>query len=272
MADIHPTALVDPGAEIDSSAVIGPFCIVEAGARIGPGCILQAHAQVCSHTRLGPRCRVGRGAVLGETPQDLHFNRDTVSYLEIGPDNEFREYVTIHRGAREGSATRLGTGNYFMVDSHVGHDCVIGDRNIVANACLLAGFVTMGSRAFLGGGSVFHQFIRIGDLAMSQGNARLSQDVPPYTLVAGLNEIRGLNVVGLRRAGFDAEQRKEIRRAFDLLYRSGKNLSQALEQAGQSSWSGVAGALIDFHRTPSRQGICRLRKSLSKIEDSELRN
>lgn len=268
MADIHPTALVDPGAEVDPSAVIGPFCIVEAHTRIAAGCVLQAHAQICAHTTLGPRCKVGRGAILGELPQDIHFQADTVSFVNIGAGNEFREFVTVHRGSREGSTTRIGNGNYLMVDSHVGHDCVVGDGNIIANACLLGGFVTMGNRAFLGGGSLFHQFIRIGDLAMVQGNARVSQDVPPYTLVAGLNGIRGLNVVGLRRAGYTPEARLDIRRAFSLLHRSKMNLSLALAEAARHAWSEPAAALIDFHRTPSRQGICRLRKTSSKVEDS----
>lgn len=268
MATIHPTALVDPAAEIDEAAVIGPYCIVEPDVRIGPGCVLQAHAQICSHTRLGADCQVGRAAVLGDLPQDIHFAPETVSYLDIGSGNVFREHVTVHRGARAGSSTRLGNGNYLMVGAHVGHDCIIGDQNIVANACLLAGFVTLGNRAFLGGGSVFHQFIRIGDLAMSQGNARVSQDVPPYCLVAGLNGLRGLNVVGLRRAGFPSAARFEIRQAFDLLYRSGKNVSQALEEAGLRTWNEAAAALIRFHRTPSRQGICRLRRGTSRAEDS----
>jgi UDP-N-acetylglucosamine acyltransferase len=268
MAVVHSTALVDPLAEIDTSAVIGPFCVVEARARIGANCTLLAHAQICSHTTLASGCLVGRGAILGDLPQDLHFQPGTVSFLEIGPDNVFREHVTIHRGSKEGSTTRLGSGNFFMVGSHVGHDCTIGDGNVVANACLLAGYVTMGNRAFLGGGSVFHQFIRIGDLAMTQGNARASQDVPPYTLVAGLNEIRGLNVVGLRRAGFTPETRHEIRRAFDLLERSGMNLSQALQEAAGQTWGEAAGGLISFYQNPSRQGICRLRRNLSKMEDS----
>lgn len=268
MANIHSTAVIDSTAEIDELAEIGPYCIIEADVRIGAGCILRAQAQICAHTRLGPDCEVGRGAVLGDLPQDIHFSPDTVSFLEIGSGNIIREHVTVHRSARDGGATRIGNGNYFMAGSHVGHDCLIGDRNIVANACLLAGFVTMGNRAFLGGGSVFHQFIRIGDLAMSQGNARVSQDIPPYCLVAGLNELWGLNVVGLRRAGFATADRQAIRQAFDLLHRSGKNLSQALAAAAEQTWPAPSAAFIDFHRTPSRQGICRLRRGTSKVEDS----
>jgi len=263
MAAIHPTALVDPAAEIDESVEIGPFCIIEASCRLGAGCVVQAHAQICARVSLGAGCSVGRGTVLGEAPQSLGFDPATPSFLEIGPENVFREYVTVHRGASAESVTRIGTGNYFMVNSHVGHDCSIGDENVVANACLIAGHVTLGNRAFLGGGSVFHQYIRIGDLSMSQGNARLSQDVPPYTIVAGLNEIRGLNSVGLRRAGIGPDGRKDLKRAFQLLYRSERNLQQALNEASEGSWSEEAHRFLDFHRAPSRQGICRHRATPS---------
>lgn len=257
---IHPTAIIEPGACLAPDVVIGPYAIVGDQAKIAAGCRILAHAQIINDVSLGEGCVVGRGAILGEDPQSISFDPQTPSSLRIGTNNQFREHVTIHRGAKEGSATVIGSGNYFMVGSHVGHDSVVGDGNIVANACLLGGHVTVGNRAFLGGGAGFHQFTRIGDLAMVQGNAIMNRDVPPYVIAGAQSQLFGLNTIGLRRAGFSAEQRDEIRRVFRLIFRGDQNLSQALELAQGETWGEEANRFLDFVRVPSHQGICRVRQ------------
>ncbi len=148
-----------------------------------------------------------------------------------------------------------------MVGSHLGHNAEIGDHNVLANQCMLGGYVHVGNRTFLGGGAGFHQFCRVGDMCMVQGNAAVNQDVPPYTICARASEIWGLNVIGMRRAKFSPETRNAIKRAFDLVYRSGHNLSQALGKADEDQWEAEAAHFLDFFRNPSRRGISRLTKS-----------
>ncbi len=256
---IHPTAVIEDGATLGPGVSVGPYAIIGAQVKVGAGCRIQAHAQVINDVELGENCLVGRGAILGDDPQSISFDPATPSSLRIGPNNQFREHVTIHRGAKEGSSTMIGSGNYFMVGSHVGHDAVIGDRNIIANACLLGGHVTVGNRAFLGGGAGFHQFTRVGDLAMVQGNAIVNRDVPPYVLAGAQSQLFGLNSIGLRRAEISADRRDDIKRAFHLIFRGDLNLSQALALAEQREWCQEAAQLLDFLRAPSHQGICRVR-------------
>ena len=153
--------------------------------------------------------------------------------------------------------TRLGLSNFLMAGSHVGHDVQMGDHNVMANQCLLGGEVQVGERNFFGGGSAFHQFVRVGDLCMVKGLTAISKDVPPFLMVSGSNQVRGLNVVGMSRAGFDKEQRLGVKAAFNPVYRGGVNLSQALEAAGEMEWGTEATQFIDFFRTESKKGICR---------------
>ncbi|MBU6300481.1 MAG: acyl-ACP--UDP-N-acetylglucosamine O-acyltransferase [Verrucomicrobia bacterium] len=256
---IHPTAIIEDGAILGPGVFIGPYAIVGPHATIGAGCRIEAHAQVVNEVHLGEDCLVGRGAILGDHPQSISFDPATPSSLRIGARNQFREHVTVHRGAKEGSATIIGSDNYFMVGSHVGHDAVIGDRNIIANACLLGGHVVVGNRAFLGGGAGFHQFTRVGDLAMVQGNAIVNRDVPPYVIAGAQSQLFGLNTIGLRRAGIPPEHRDDLKRAFHLVFRGDLNLSQALAQAASREWSEEAGRLLEFLRASSHQGICRVR-------------
>jgi len=257
---IHPTALVEDGASLAADVFVGPYAVVGPLAKIGAGCRILAHAQIVNDVELGENCLVGRGAVLGDDPQSLGFDPQTPSSLRIGPNNQFREHVTIHRGAKPGSATKIGSSNFFMVGSHVGHDSVIGDRNVIANACLLGGHVTVGNRAFLGGGAGFHQFTRIGDLAMVQGNAIVNRDVPPYVIAGAQSQLFGLNTVGLRRAEIPSDRRDEIRRVFRHIFRSDLNLGQALEQALGQEWGEEARCFLEFVGAPSHQGICRVRQ------------
>lgn len=253
---IHPSAFVDPKAELAEGVEVGPFAVIESGVRLGARCLVRGHAQLIGRVVLGEDCEVGHGAVIGADPQDLGFDRRLVSGVRIGPRNCFREHVTIHRSAREGFDTVVGEGNMLMVGSHLGHDVVIGDRNILANECLLGGHVQLGNGAFLGGGTGVHQWVRMGDHCMAQGHASISQDVPPYVLVAGLNLVRGLNVVGMRRSGLSSETRLNVKEAYRRIYLSRMPLGEALKQAGEMEWSPEAEAFLDFFRVGSKRGFC----------------
>lgn len=255
--NIHPTAVVADGARIADDARIGPYAIIEDGVTIGAGCRIAGHVQILNRVEIGDGCTVGHGAVIGGDPQDKDFAAETSSAVFVGNDNVFREHVTVHRSTADGGATRIGSGNYFMVGSHVGHDTTVGNHNTLANQCLLGGHISVGDGAFLGGGSAFHQFIRVGDLCMVQGLSAVSQDVPPYVILSGLNTVRGLNAVGMQRAGFSKETRKAIKAAFALLLRQGLNLEEAYEKAASLELVGEAKDFVDFFRTPSRKGICR---------------
>ncbi len=253
---IHPTAFVDPLAEIADDAEIGPFAVIEAGARIARGCVIHGHGQVLASVEIGENCEIGHNAIIGAAPQDLGFDRATPSGVRIGSGNVFREHVTVHRSSREGGATVIGNDNFLMVGSHVGHDSIVGDRNILANHCLLGGHVRLGSGAFLGGGSAFHQFVRIGDLCMVKGLAAISQDVPPFVLASGTNQVRGLNVVGMRRAGLSASTRQNVKDAFHQMFLAGLNLQEALSSTINRTWEPEALKFIDFFRVASNRGVC----------------
>lgn len=256
---IHPTAIVDPKAELDASVEVGPYAIIDGASEMAAGCRIEAHAQVVGKVVLGENCRIGRAAIVGCDPQDLSFDPSTESRVVMGGDNDIREHVTIHRGSKNGGETRLGDGNLMMVGSHLGHDVILGDRNVIANDALLAGHVHVGHQTFIGGGAVFHQFLRIGDACVIQGNGSFSKDIPHFCAAQRINRITGLNVIGLRRQGFDAETRKTLRALFDLLFNSGKNLAQAITVARQADWPPEALRLLEFVEAPSKKGVCALR-------------
>lgn len=258
---IHPTALVDPAARLGEDVEIGPYACVGSEVEIGARSVVQAHVVLEGAVRLGTDNRIGPGAIIGGWPQDLSFKPATQSSVEIGNGNTIREHVTIHRGTAAGSATRIGDQNFLMAGAHLGHNCVIGSRVIIANNCLLGGYVTIEDGAFLGGACVFHQFMRVGRLAITQGISGFGKDVPPYVAAAGVNKVVGLNVVGLRRAGLEAEDQAEIKAAFRLLYESGLNVSQALAQAREQNWREPAQAFFDFVAAAKKRGICGLRRT-----------
>jgi UDP-N-acetylglucosamine acyltransferase len=249
---IHSTAIVDPGAQIGADVEIGPFCVIGAGAVIGDKCRIQAHAVIEGSVRMGTGNFIGYGAIIGAAPQDLSFDPKIQSTVEIGNDNTIREYCTIHRGSTEGSSTTIGDGNFLMAGNHLGHNCVIGNGVAMANDCLLAGHVRIDDRAFIGGGSRFHQGIRMGRLVMAEG--RFTQNLPPF-LSAAKNEVFGFNVVGMRRADFSGAERDEIKRAFKLLYRSGLNTKQALEKAAETEFGPVGREFFDFVANAGKRGI-----------------
>jgi UDP-N-acetylglucosamine acyltransferase len=227
---VHPSAVVSPTARIGRDVVIGPLAVVEDATTIGDGCEIRAHAVVKRYTALGSQNRVHEGAVLGGEPQDVSFGGQETG-LVIGDRNVIREGVTIHRSTKPGAATAVGSDCFLMAYAHVAHDDRIGDRVIMANNVALAGHVEVGERAFLSGGVVVHQFCRIGRLAMVGGNAKVVQDCLPFVISDGHPaRARGLNVVGLRRAGVSASQLRTLHEAYRLLLRSGLHKEPALEK------------------------------------------
>ena len=237
---IHPTAVVDPGAQIGNNVEIGPYAIISPQAALGDNTIIQSYVVIESSVTIGTGNFIGHGAIIGTAPQDLSFSPERKTKVEIGNDNVIREHCTIHRGSPEGSTTKIGDKNFLMVGAHIGHNCEIGNHVIIANNCLLAGHVRVDDDAFLGGGGLFHQYMRVGRLAITQGGSAFGKDLPPFVLGARHNSVFGLNVIGLKRAGFSAQDRDEIKNAFKLLYRSGRNTSQALAEAKKMKLGGPA--------------------------------
>jgi UDP-N-acetylglucosamine acyltransferase len=242
---IHPLAIVSPDAQIGSGVTIGPFAVVESDVVIGDDCRIAAHAVIKDGTTLGPGNEIGEAAIVGGHPQHLK-KPDELGRLVIGTGNTIREHATLHRALRPGTATVVGNHNMMMVGAHVAHDCVVGDRIVIANNVLLAGHVVVEDCAFLSGGVGIHQFCRIGTLAMVGGLARVIQDVPPYTLIDGASGcVVGLNLVGLRRNGYTVEQVNELKQAYRIIYRRGMKWTDILETL-QATFS--AAPATAFHR------------------------
>ncbi len=259
--------MIETGAQLGEAVEIGSYVCIGPEVEIGARTVVQSHAVIEGKVRLGTDNQVGHGAVVGGLPQDLSFKPGTSSGVEIGNGNVIREHVTIHRGTAEDSATRLGDNNFLMAGAHLGHNCTIGSKVVIANHCLLGGYVTVEDSVFLGGGCVFHQFMRIGRLAITQGWSAFGKDIPPFCLAARRNLVFGLNVVGLRRAGFSAAERLELKRAFQLLYGSGLNVSQALARADELEWTASAQTFFQFVREAKRRGICAAART--QTEDTE---
>jgi UDP-N-acetylglucosamine acyltransferase len=208
---IHPSAYVAPGAKLGEGVTVGPFAVIESQVEIGDDCRIGAHAVIQSKVAMGRANVVHPTAVLGGLPQDLSFDPETDAWLEIGDGNVFREGVTVNRATKPGESTRIGSLCYLMNNSHVGHDCTVGDQVIFASGATLGGHVQVGDRVFLGGGVMTHQFCRVGAYAMLQGLAGINKDALPFMMVGGRpGKHYRLNLVGLRRAGIDGERLKAI--------------------------------------------------------------
>ncbi len=251
---IHPTALVDPRAEIDPEADIGPYVVIDGQVRIGRGTRVLAHAVLTGWTDIGEDNVIHMGAVIGHEPQDFSYAQQQ-TFLTIGHRNVFREHSQVHRGTTEGSATHIGNDNYLMQHAHVAHNCRIGNHTIIAGGALLAGYVQVEDRAFVSGNCVVHQFVRIGTLALLRGLSRTSRDVPPFCIMDGTHTVRGLNSIGLRRAGFSREQIRALRTAFTRLFRHKVNIKQEVEILRQEPCSPAVLALLDFIQQ-SERGVC----------------
>jgi len=261
---IHSTAIVGSEARLGENIEIGPYAVVEDGVTVGDNCTIQAHAILTNRVQMGDRNFVGFGSVIGAAPQDFSFGPSTSSGVVIGDGNTFREYVTIHRGTKEGSITKIGDSNFLMTGVHVGHNASVGDRNVLANNCLLAGYVSAGDDVVLGGGAVFHQFLRIGTMSMVRGGTAWSKDIPPFTVGAVINTVCGINVVGMRRKGVESSHRADVKKAYNLLYRSGLNVSQAIEKGESMAWTKESRLFMHFVAHRSKRGLCNARAAASE--------
>jgi UDP-N-acetylglucosamine acyltransferase len=227
---IHPTAIIDPSAQLDPDVEIGPYCVVGAGVVMEAGCQLQNHVTICGRTHLGPRNKFFPYSSIGQQSQDLKYQAEP-TYLKIGSDNTFREFVTVNRGTTPGSSTLVGSHNNFLAYSHIAHDCIVGDHCIFSNNGTLAGHVVVGDHVILGGFSAVHQFCRIGNHAITGGCTKIVKDVAPYMLVDGNPaETRSLNLVGLQRRGFSEQEIRALKEAYKCLHLRKLNHAQALEQ------------------------------------------
>jgi len=255
-ARVAPTARVSPGAVIGPGVEIGDFCVVEEDVEIGAGTRLEPYVFVKRWTTLGERNRISAGTCLGTDPLDKAFSGER-SYLKIGNDNIIREHYTISRGTRPESATLIGDHNYIMTSGHIAHDCKIGSHTVICSCALVAGYVEVEDQAFVSGGVVIHQHSRIGRLAMIGGNTRVNKDVPPFFLYTEFNVApRGLNLLGLRRAGLTREQVQALKRAYQLLYRSKLKLQDALAAIEREASTEHTRHLVSFIRSSPR-GISR---------------
>ena len=252
---IHPSAIIDSKADVHESVSVGPFVVIDAGVKIGEGCVIGPHVHLTGDTTLGKRNIIHGGAIIGDTPQDLNY-QDEPTRLRIGDENVFREHVTLHRSNSLEEDTIIGSHNFFMADSHVGHNAAVGDHTILANGALVGGHAVIGDHAFLSSNCGIHQFVRIGTLSMMQGNSGVSQDVPPFTMVVfGMNMMCGLNTVGLRRAGFTSEQRSELKACYKRVFMEGGNVGQVVKQALEESPGEKAQEMLEFIAASTR-GVC----------------
>jgi len=255
-AQVAPTARVHPGAVVGPGVVIGDFAIIEEGVVIGAESRLEPYVYIKRWTTLGQRNQISAGTVLGTDPLDKGFS-GARSYLRIGNGNIIREHYTISRGTAPESETVIGDENYIMTSGHIAHNCRIGSRTVIASCALVAGYVDVEDQAFISGGVVIHQHSRIGRLAMIGGNTRVNSDLPPFFLYTDFNvAAHGLNVVGLKRAGFGEADIKALKTAYRLLYRSGLKLEDALQRIESEVPSEHTRHLAAFIRA-SKRGICR---------------
>lgn len=255
-AQIAESARVAPGAQIGANVQIADFCVIEDDVVIGDGCRFEPHVFVKRWTTMGSNNSVSAGTVLGSDPLDKSFSGER-SFLEIGNDNVVREHYTISRGTEPESKTIIGDRNYIMTAGHIAHNCTIGNDNVIASTSLVAGHVEIGNNAFVSGGIGIHQFSKIGDYAMLAGSTRVNKDVPPYFLYGGLYVTpMGVNTVGLKRAGFTANDISTLKTAFRLLFRSKLSLEDSLKRIEAECDGEHAAKLVAFVRD-SKRGICR---------------
>lgn len=233
---------------------VGPYAVIDEGVTMGADCVIGPHVYLTGQTTIGERNQFFAGCVIGEAPQDLKY-KGAPTGVRIGSGNVFREHVTVHRSSELGTETVIGSDNFLMANSHVAHNCHIGDRCIFANGVLLGGHVSVDNGAFLSGNAVVHQFVRVGKLALLQGVSGISKDLPPYTIGCEINMLCGVNVVGMRRAGVTAADRLELKRLYRALFREGANLRAAVEAAQNEFRSAPAQDLLKFIGA-SKRGVC----------------
>ena len=251
---IDSTARIASNVELAPDVEVGPWVIIDGPTKIDAGTRIQARAYIGPHTTIGKHNLIGFGAVVGHDPQDYAFKGEE-SYTIIGHHNLIREYVTIHRGTKPGSATRLGNHNFLMATSHMAHNSHVGNHVVVVNGALVGGYVEVADRAFISANCLLHQFIRVGTLAILRGGSRTSRDVPPYCILDDTHTVRGVNIVGLRRAGFKSEQIQTLRQAFRILFARRVNLSEAMDRVAiELPLTHEVQHLLDFIRS-SKRGV-----------------
>lgn len=260
---IHTTAIIDTRAEIDPTADIGPYVVIDGPVLIGPRVKIHAHACLAGWTRIGQDCEIYPYASIGHAPQD-HAYDGSETYCTVGDGTVVREGVSIHRGTGSGSTTSVGKMCFLMANSHVAHNCCVGDRVILANGVLLGGHVHIGDRTFLGGAAGVHQFTRVGEVVMIGAMGKITSDVPSFFMAGENNRCLGVNAVGMRRAGLTVEERNEIRRAHQLLYRSGILFSKAVDELANVIATPAGMRLLEFLRMPSKRGYIPARRSRSQ--------
>jgi UDP-N-acetylglucosamine acyltransferase len=231
-ARVHPTAIIDPRADVGDDVHVGPFVVIEGPVRVGAGCTIKAGVHLIGPLTLGEHNEIYTGAVLGEQPQHLKYAGEPTR-LEIGDHNIFREHVTVHRATTQSWVTRIGNHNFLMANSHVAHDCQIGNHCIIANGALVAGHCVLEDGVCLSGNVAVHQFVRIGRLALMSGLSATGMDVPPFMIHQRINTVCGVNVIGMRRGGISNGSIEAIRKAFHLIYRSDLLLSHSLARLEQ---------------------------------------
>ena len=227
---LHPTALIGPDVDLSPDVRVGPFAILDGAIRLGPGCVVGPHVHLLGAVAAGASNHFHTGCVIGDTPQHTAYAGEA-TVVEIGDGNTFRESVTVQRGMPTTGKTVIGNNNLFMVNSHVAHDCRVGNRTIFANNAVIAGHVEIHDGAFLSGNTAIHQFCRIGRLSMLGGASATTQDLPPFWIVQGINIARGINVIGMRRAGIAHAEIQAVRRVYKLICRSGLTISVAVARA-----------------------------------------
>ena len=251
---IHPTAIIDPRAELDPTVTVGPYSIIEGPARIGPGTALLAHCFLSGHVTIGAENRIGPYACIGTDPQSIgRFPEDTG--VVIGDRNVIREFSQIHRSITADVPTRVGDDNFIMSGGHVAHDCVVGNHCILTNGAFISGHCVIGDRVNISSPVGIHQFTRIGRLAFISAGSAVGMDVPPFMIVEGRNTVRALNVVGMKRSGIGPEARKEIKRVYKALYLSARTITRAISMMDVDALCPEAREIIDFCLAPGRRGI-----------------
>ena len=264
MAKIHPAADVHPNAKLAEDVEVGAFAVIEDEVQIGDGSIIRSHAIIRRYTNMGSNNFVDSFAVLGGEPQDLKFDLSTLSYLEIGDSNTFREGVTISRATGEGEKTIVGNNTLWMSNSHAGHNSIIDDNVILVNGSLVAGHCTIGRGSILPANGAIHQFCWVGENAMFQGGTEVGMHIPPFVIVAGVNNVVALNIIGLkRRDDISPQDRQQIKEAFKITYRSGLPLKGVIEEMDKkTNWGLPAQSFREFVRrvseasAPFNRGLC----------------
>lgn len=265
---IHPTAVVHPGAEIDSSVEVGPYAVIDGHVKMGPGCRVGPLVHITGVTTIGAGNVFHTGGVIGNVPQDLKY-KDAPTRLRIGDHNVFREHVTVHTSNNLEEDTVVGSKSLFMAHIHIAHNCHLGDSILMANGAILGGHVHVEDRAFVSANCLVHQFVRVGSLSMMQGGSAISKDLAPFTVARGHNGICGMNVIGLRRAGFSPAERLELKQLYRFLFREDRPLLPAAKEALPLFPGAPAQRMLAFILSTKRGVIARPSTVRDEPEDGQ---